>query len=379
MEGAWRFAAPTGQEAVLVPLPQPLPHLLSKLAAAVLQPIVTSKKPAAGQGPAQKTPKAQAASTDPTLTAPVPPAPELTPELTATAAAASDEAAIDPDSAMPLQPAAARSNATDESLEPATPTVTMATGPASQTQEMAFATRVQPVEHVDRSALPAEMASSANVASATKKVVAAAEEDTASPADAHTPLTPVVATLERSSGPNSTSAAAGPAAPAPTIASHHVEAPSALAESQAKGSTPIKNISLQVNQPGSERIDVRVVQQGGEVHVSVHTGDATMTTGLRQGLSDLQSRLEENGYRSEMWRPGAVTAPIAASAAGQASTNSSRGDQGQSQPQQQHGGSQQDGGRRNQNQSNRPGWVEEMESSLGSGQKSSGGFYGFGN
>jgi hypothetical protein len=120
-------------------------------------------------------------------------------------------------------------------------------------------------------------------------------------------------------------------------------------------------------------VDVRVVQQGSEVRVSVHSGDASLNSGLRQGLSELQSRLEENGYRSEMWRPGFPRARRAAPSA-QASTNHSRGGDGQ--PQQ--GGSQQESGRRNPESSNQPRWVEELESSLDGGEKSSGGFYGFG-
>jgi hypothetical protein len=139
-------------------------------------------------------------------------------------------------------------------------------------------------------------------------------------------------------------------------------------------SAPLKDISLQINQPGKEPVDVRVVQQGGEVRVAVHSSDVTLNSGLRQGLSELQGRLEETGYRSEMWRPGVSAAPVAAATSAHTSANYSRGGDGQ--PQQQ-GGSQQDSGRRNPNQSNQPRWVEELESSLGAGETSTGGFHGF--
>jgi hypothetical protein len=218
------------------------------------------------------------------------------------------------------------------------------------------------------------MASTAAVASGSKKVVAAVEDETAAPADTHVPLAGVAPTGERSGGPNSDPAPTT-ATPASTPASHRAETPEPLAESQPKAAAPpLTEISLQVNQPGSNRIDVRVVQTGSEVHVSVHSGDATLTSGLRSGLSDLQSRLEENGYRSEMWRPGVAATTVPAMSGGQAATNFSRNSDGQSQ---QQGGSQQESGRRNQNQSNQPHWVEEMESSLNGGEKSSGGFYGF--
>jgi hypothetical protein len=211
------------------------------------------------------------------------------------------------------------------------------------------------------------MASASAVASATKKVVPAADGVEAAPAQPHAVLTATTAAIERDAQP---AAASAPAVQGAPIA-HQAAAAASPAENAAKPSAPLKNISLQVNQPGKEPVDVRVVQQGSEVRVSVHSGDASLNSGLRQGLSELQSRLEETGYRSEMWRPGAATTPVTATPSAQASTNQSRSGDGQ--PQQ--GGSQQESGRRNQNQSNQPRWVEEMESNLG-GEKSSGGFYG---
>jgi hypothetical protein len=256
----------------------------------------------------------------------------------------------------------------DEPEEIAAPSVSAA--PAQpDPQDMAFAARVQPVQSTQHSALPAELASSAAVATATKRVVAAPEDQNSSTtAEPHAVPTTVPNTAVDRAAESATTT------PHAANAIHRTEAPVSPAEAATKSTTPLKDISLQVNQPGKERVDVRVVQQGNEVHVSVHSGDATLTSGLRQGLSDLQSRLEETGYRSEMWRPGVSTAPVAASPSAQESGNHSRGDEGQSQ---QHGGSQQEGGRRNQNQSNQPHWVEELESSFG-GDKSSGGFHGFG-
>jgi len=190
----------------------------------------------------------------------------------------------------------------------------------------------------------------------------------ATPVETHAILIATAAAMERDTQPATASAPAAQGAPI----AHQTEAAASPAESVAKPSAPLQNISLQVNQPGNEPVDVRVVQQGSEVRVSVHSSDASLNSGLRQGLSELQGRLEETGYRSEMWRPGASITPVTAAPPAQASTNQSRGGDGQ--PQQ--GGSQQESGRRNPNQSNQPRWVEELESSLG-GEKSSGGFYGF--
>jgi hypothetical protein len=253
----------------------------------------------------------------------------------------------------------------EEPEEIAAPSVSVAAAQADP-KEMAFAARVQPVQSTQHSELPAEMASSAAVASANKKVAAA-------PEDSNTSTMPEPHAVPVATPGNAADRTAAPALHA-ADAIHRTEAPVSPVDAAPKSTGLLKDISLQVNQPGKERIDVRVVQQGNEVHVSVHSGDATLTSGLRQGLSDLQSRLEETGYRSEMWRPGVSSAPVAAAPNAQESSNQSRGGEGQSQ---QHGGAQQEGGRRQQNQSNQPRWVEELESSFG-GEKASGGFHGFG-
>jgi hypothetical protein len=332
----------------------------------------SSKRAATGQSPAQKAPREQGAGGESTQTAIVAVSDAAQSETAATLSAATDDPINNDDSNTAVE--ALPHGAPGEGAEPAEPTVTAAAGSAQtgsnqSTQEMAFAARVQPVQSADHAALPAEMASAAAVASANKKVVAAADDENATPADAQGLLTSATTAMERNAGPN---ASPSPAAPLAGHATNHAETPTA-ADGLPKASAPLKDISLQVSQPGKERVDIRVVQQGSEVHVSVHSGDASLNSGLRQGLSDLQSKLEENGYRSETWRPGASAAPLAPAPAAQASPNQSRGGDGQ--PQQ--GGSQQESGRRNQNQSNQPRWVEELESSLTGGEKSSGGFYGF--
>jgi hypothetical protein len=235
--------------------------------------------------------------------------------------------------------------------------------------ELAFATRVQPVQSVDQSALPAEMAAAAAVASASKKVAADAAGENDITAGAHALPQAAMAVVERDAPPASPSS---PAAPAAATGIRNAEAPAHLAPGPLTTPAPLKDISLQVTQPGNQRVEVRVVQQGSEVRVSVHSGDAILASGLRQGLSELQGRLEENGYRAEMWRPAGSAAPLTPTPGAHAAPGQSRG--GDAQPQ--SGGSQQNGGRRNPQQSNQPRWVEELESSLTGGEKSIGGSYG---
>ncbi|HEX3745107.1 MAG TPA: hypothetical protein VHW09_14285 [Bryobacteraceae bacterium] len=326
-------------------------------------PLLHGKHTASTQTPIVKTEEPNQTATLAVVSAPVP---EIAAPTTQPAEPSADQEDSDIAAASGPSPAAPQ-----EAPQAAPPPETAAPATPPPAPEMAFAARVQSAADTDRSTLPAEMASASAVASANKKVVAAAQDEAAAPAETHAMAATAAATVERVSTPPTAGApAAHSAAPV-----QRAEAPAAVnTENSLKPATPLKDISMQVNQPGKERVEVRVVQQGSEVHVSVHSADATLNSGLRQGLSELQSRLEENGYRSEMWRPGVATAPVAAAASAQAPTNHSRGGEGQPQ----HGGSQQESGRRNQNQSNQPRWVEEMESSLDAGTKSTGGFYGFG-
>jgi hypothetical protein len=233
---------------------------------------------------------------------------------------------------------------------------------------LAFAAKVQPVAAASNTSLSGEMAAAA-AAAATRKAVVPAAGGNDTPADGRGFPASAIAAFESSAEPISAAHSQPVAA-----AAHDAEALSPQTDSLPKPAAPLKDISLQLTQPGKESVDVRVVQAGSEVRISVHSGDAALASGLRQGLSELQGRLEENGYRAEMWRPAVSASPVSSTPGTQTAPGHSRG--GDAQPQ--SGGSQQDGGRRNQQQSNQPRWVEELESSLTGGEKSSGGSNGFG-
>jgi hypothetical protein len=71
-------------------------------------------------------------------------------------------------------------------------------------------------------------------------------------------------------------------------------------------STPAREIQLQVNQ-GTQRVDVRVTDRGGEVHVAVRTPDAQLAGTLRGELPALSAKLEQTGFRAETWHPAAAS------------------------------------------------------------------------
>jgi hypothetical protein len=137
--------------------------------------------------------------------------------------------------------------------------------------------------------------------------------------------------------------------------------------SQARPAEALKDISIQVGSPAGDKVQVRLVQETGELHIAVRTGDAEMAHGLQQGLPELVNKLQESGYRTETWRPADAASPAAARPAEtqNSSTSSRQGDSGS-----QSGGSQQQSGQRNRNQSDRPRWVQDFESSMRGGEQS---------
>jgi len=59
---------------------------------------------------------------------------------------------------------------------------------------------------------------------------------------------------------------------------------------------------------GDQRVDVRVAERSGEIHVAVRTPDQRLAGSLRDDLPSLASRLETAGLRAQAWRPGTLAA-----------------------------------------------------------------------
>jgi hypothetical protein len=66
------------------------------------------------------------------------------------------------------------------------------------------------------------------------------------------------------------------------------------------------DITLQVGGAGDSRVEVRVTERGGDVHVAVRTPDTRLAGELREDLPALTNRLEQAGFRAETWRPAAA-------------------------------------------------------------------------
>jgi hypothetical protein len=305
--------------------------------------------------PAANSPRGSGAASD---AQPTPPAAAVNSAIAATGMPESANAGEEGSSG---QPNTGQSDATGSAAQ--------AGGPAGQEiEDMAFAARVAPSNAAQQ--LSSQMTAASAAASAKKTGVGDAPADS-SQLNANLLSQAAAAAFQKNGELNSAAPAQKPSA-APASAP---DLEASQLDPAPKLSTPLKDISLQVTRPGSENVDVRVVQQAGEVRVAVHTGDSDLVHGLRQGLSDLVGRLEENGYRAETWRPVSVAAPVGSTSESAHTAGNSRNADSQSQP----GWSQQDSGRRNQNQSNQPRWVEELESSMPAGGESVGDSHGHGN
>jgi len=103
------------------------------------------------------------------------------------------------------------------------------------------------------------------------------------------------------------------------------------------------------NQGGS--MDVRFVESGGEVRVSVKTPDNNLAQTLRGQLNQLAQQLSTGGVQTELWQPG--------------SDRSFQGSQQESDSRHGSGGGRREQGQQQESNSNKPRWLEELELSGG--------------
>ncbi|PWU01375.1 MAG: hypothetical protein C5B51_22950 [Terriglobia bacterium] len=105
------------------------------------------------------------------------------------------------------------------------------------------------------------------------------------------------------------------------------DAQSARANSVPEGAIPVspaRDIHLHVEQ-GGQRVDVRLIERGGEIRVAVRTPDAGLAGTLRGDLPALSSRLEQTGFRAQTWHPAAAPASWSRTAEGGPAQNSQNG------------------------------------------------------
>ena len=155
---------------------------------------------------------------------------------------------------------------------------------------------------------------------------------------------------------------ASQASPAPAPAAPQQATPSAQMDRiiEPPAAPPTSNHDIRVRVPDNNggSTQVRFVESGGEVRVSVRTADEGLAQNLRTHLNDLTQRLSDGGMPAEIWKP----APNTTSSQNdqQQPNRDGRGSSGQ--------GSSSGQGEQQDRQQNRPAWLQEMEASLHSEQ-----------
>jgi hypothetical protein len=194
--------------------------------------------------------------------------------------------------------------------------------------------------------------------------VASATPETVSSASRETPLQTPAATLTAT-----TPAPVTPPAPErsiPVSAATSIEAVS-IPLAAPKATSHVTDVSVNIQVPradasGDDRVAIRMLQRGSEIHVSVRTPDSQLAQSLRQDLGKLTTGLDQGGFRTETWRPTAVNSG--------AQTNTNPQHQPQPDSSNREGGSnnrsggnsgQGSGEQKRRQQDDRPRWVAELE------------------
>jgi preprotein translocase subunit SecD len=80
-----------------------------------------------------------------------------------------------------------------------------------------------------------------------------------------------------------------------------------LDEEPAGSRETVRSVRLQLSGENDERVDMRLVDQGGSLALSVRSSDSTLTRALQDRLPELNDRLAEQHYQSEVYLPQAAS------------------------------------------------------------------------
>jgi hypothetical protein len=100
---------------------------------------------------------------------------------------------------------------------------------------------------------------------------------------------------------SSTHAASRSETPAPAEAAPET---STAAPTTAAGAA--HDIKLELNGGGGERVEVRLTERNGDIHVAVRTPDGRLSDAMREDLPALAAKLEQSGFRTDPWQAGAA-------------------------------------------------------------------------
>ncbi len=253
------------------------------------------------------------------------------------------ESAVTPERAFADRLARVLASAKLPPVEPAPPSTDVAS--PTTTAGLAFSTRLVPSQTAQTpsataprppvEAPPPTPARPTGTQPDTRRDVDSTSNVTAKPAVHRAPATDEAAS-SAAAPPSATLDVAARAVPAadPSAARRTDDAtpaaaparPTAIVDVPAeppKVAPAVHDIRLQIN-GGDQRVDVRIVERGGDVHVAVRTPDANLAGTLREDLPSLSARLEQTGFHAETWHTGSPAQerqPLIETAAGAAPQN----------------------------------------------------------
>jgi hypothetical protein len=109
---------------------------------------------------------------------------------------------------------------------------------------------------------------------------------------------------------SATSAAVEQAAAPKTDATHALDRPADVRSADVDQAPPastnltaVRDVRLQVSGSDNQRVDVRVMDRGGELRVSVRADDPSLVRSLQDNVGDLSTRLDQARFQSEVWTP----------------------------------------------------------------------------
>jgi hypothetical protein len=133
---------------------------------------------------------------------------------------------------------------------------------------------------------------------------------------------------------------------------------------------PLREVSLVVPGDKAERVEVRLAERAGQLHVAVRTNDAGLTQSLQEHVGDLVTWLEQTGFRTESWQPVAQAA-VDAGAAAQSQGDAASHEQGESRHHHPGNGSDHSQQHRRGRDESRPQWLQALQGSLSRKESSS--------
>jgi len=92
--------------------------------------------------------------------------------------------------------------------------------------------------------------------------------------------------------------ARSPEREAPIARPHEPELP------KPETTQPLRSVSLEFTPDGAGDIRLRLSERAGEVHISLHSADPSLSGRIHEGIHDLVGSLSSAGYDADAWTPG---------------------------------------------------------------------------